>query len=94
MASSRIDSLVLGCTHYPYLIPQIRTIIGSKIKIIDSGEAVAKQTKTILTTHNLLNTDEIHQSRHTLYINKDKSVLENLLLDNKDHNIKIIKRNF
>ena len=94
MAASNIDSLVLGCTHYPYLIPHIRTIIGSKIKIIDSGQAVAKQTKTILTTHNLLNIDEIHQSRHKLYINKDKSVLENLLLDKKGHNIKIIKHNF
>jgi len=49
-----------------------------------------KKKKTILTTHNLLNIDEIHQSQHTLYINKDKSVLEDLLLDKKGHNIKII----
>ena len=40
-----IDYLVLGCSHYPYLIPQIKKIIPSQIKIIDSGEAVAKQTQ-------------------------------------------------
>lgn len=54
MIKNDIDSLVLGCTHYPYLIPQIRKIVGSKIKIIDSGEAVAKQTKAILEKNNLI----------------------------------------
>jgi glutamate racemase len=94
MTASNIDSLVLGCTHYPYLIPKIRTILGSKIKIIDSGEAVAKQTRTVLTTHNLLNMNAVGKALHTLYINKNKSVLENLLSDTKDHNLNIIKRDF
>lgn len=48
MIAQNIDYLVLGCSHYPYLIPKIRKIIPNHIKIIDSGEAVAKQTKTIL----------------------------------------------
>ena len=51
-----VDHLVLGCTHYPYLIPQIKEIIGNQITIIDSGEAVAKQTKNILVTNSLLST--------------------------------------
>jgi glutamate racemase len=48
MIIQNIDYLVLGCSHYPYLIPQIKKILPKHIKIIDSGEAVAKQTKTIL----------------------------------------------
>jgi glutamate racemase len=40
-----IDYLVLGCSHYPYLIPQIKEILQNHIQIIDSGEAVAKQTR-------------------------------------------------
>ena len=48
MVEKNIDYLVLGCSHYPYLIPQIKKIIPSNIQIIDSGEAVAKQTKRIL----------------------------------------------
>ncbi|MFT4849846.1 MAG: glutamate racemase, partial [Sediminicola sp.] len=94
MVASNIDSLVLGCTHYPYLIPQIRTILGSKIKIIDSGEAVAKQTNKILTNYNLLNSNELQQSKHTLYINKEKSVLEKLLIRSKNKEIEIIERYF
>jgi len=54
-----IDFLVLGCTHYPYLIPQIQKIIGTKIRIIDSGYAVAKQTKRILEKNNLLNLNRV-----------------------------------
>lgn len=48
MISENIDYLVLGCSHYPYLIPQIKKIIPNHIKIIDSGEAVARQTQKIL----------------------------------------------
>lgn len=48
MITSNIDYLVLGCSHYPYLIPQIKKILPEHIKIIDSGEAVAKQTKKIV----------------------------------------------
>lgn len=37
------DTLVLGCTHYPFLRPQIAAIVGPGITLIDTGEAVAKQ---------------------------------------------------
>ena len=48
MVEQNIDYLVLGCSHYPYLIPQIKKIIPPKVKIIDSGAAVAKHAKNIL----------------------------------------------
>ena len=42
------DTVVLGCTHYPFLKTQIKMRIGSKIQILDSGRAIAKRTKQIL----------------------------------------------
>lgn len=48
MISKNIDFLVLGCSHYPYLVPIIKKILPPPIQIIDSGEAVAKQTQKIL----------------------------------------------
>jgi len=54
MLKKNIDYLVLGCSHYPFLILQIKNILGNKVQIIDSGEAVAKQTKMILQKNNLL----------------------------------------
>jgi glutamate racemase len=78
MLRQNIDALVLGCTHYPYLIPQIREIVGSEIQIIDSGEAVARQTKNILQKYDRLETLE-KQTTHQFYINKEALVLKKLL---------------
>ena len=78
MLNFNIDHLVLGCTHYPYLIPQIKEILGSSINIIDSGEAVAKQTKAVLGKYNLVSTSKI-LGNHQLLINSTKEVLEQLI---------------
>jgi glutamate racemase len=45
MIKANIDYLVLGCSHYPYLIPQIKKILPETVKIIDSGEAVQNKQK-------------------------------------------------
>ncbi|MBO3117146.1 glutamate racemase [Winogradskyella sp. DF17] len=55
MIEEHIDYLVLGCTHYPYLIPQLQELLPKEVKIIDSGRAVAKQTRTVLQQLLLLN---------------------------------------
>ena len=82
LLEQQADCLVLGCTHYPYLIPQIRKIVGDKIQIIDSGEAVARQTKAILEKNNLTNKSS-KKANHQFFINKEKSVLEMLLSNNE-----------
>lgn len=80
MLKFNIDHLVLGCTHYPYLIPQIKKILGENVTIIDSGEAVAKQTKAILGRHNLLSTST-NKSHHQFYTNAETKVLKEILSD-------------
>lgn len=51
----KIDTVVLGCTHYPFLKNEIEQIIsGHDIKILDAATAVAKQTTKILKEQNLL----------------------------------------
>ncbi|MGB0892670.1 MAG: glutamate racemase [Flavobacteriaceae bacterium] len=86
------DCLVLGCTHYPYLIPQIRELVGNKIQIIDSGEAVAKQTKFVLEKQQLVNKSNLINS-HQFFINKNRKTLE-MLLANKSEKISIIEKDF
>ena len=80
MLQFNIDHLVLGCTHYPYLIPQIKKIVGENVTIIDSGEAVAKQTKAVLEKQNLLSTSTT-KSRHHFYTNAETTVLKEILSD-------------
>jgi len=43
-----VDTVTLGCTHYPFLLSQIREIIGEATQIIDTGPAVAEQLKRVL----------------------------------------------
>lgn len=49
-----IDTLILGCTHYPLLKAVIQTVVGKKIALIDSAEAVAGLLQKILAEKNLL----------------------------------------
>lgn len=78
MVEKNIDYLVLGCSHYPYLIPQIKKIIPPQIKIIDSGEAVARQTQKILEQSHLLNLTN-KKSSQIFYTNSEPEVLKNIL---------------
>ena len=78
MEKSNIDYLVLGCSHYPYLIPQIKKILPENISIIDSGEAVAKQTKKILEESIGLR-ENLTQSNSIFYTNTNPKVLFEIL---------------
>jgi glutamate racemase len=44
-SAQRIDTIVLGCTHYPLIAPYIAAQVGPDIQLIDTGEAVARQTR-------------------------------------------------
>ena len=78
MLDAKIDCLVLGCTHYPYLIPQIKKILPENISIIDSGEAVAKQTKKILEESVGLK-ENTSPSKCLFYTNSNSDVLSGIL---------------
>ena len=86
MLDKKIDYLVLGCSHYPFLIPQIRKIVGPNVTIIDSGEAVAKQTKAVLEKNNILNTNS-DNPLHALFSNAAPSTLQRIAIsiNNKAH---------
>jgi len=92
MLDANIDYLVLGCSHYPFLIPNIKKIIGSDIIIIDSGEAVARQTKSILEKNDLLNSST-SIAQHQLYSNVDTSTLK-LIFDSPQQQYTIRRLDF
>jgi len=48
-----IDTLILGCTHYPFLLPAIREITGNDIQVLETGKPVAEQLKRILIKYDL-----------------------------------------
>lgn len=54
-ASRNIDTVVLGCTHYPFVIPLIERIVGEKVRVIDPAPSVAKQAKRLLEAAGTMN---------------------------------------
>ena len=49
--SGEIDTLVLGCTHYPFARAQLQALLPASARIIDNGAPVARQTRRVLTEH-------------------------------------------
>jgi glutamate racemase len=48
LLDARIDVLVLGCTHYPFLLPAIARVAGPEVEVIDPAPAVARQAARVL----------------------------------------------
>jgi glutamate racemase len=70
VAESRIDTLVLGCTHYPLLAPAISEFMGSDVQLISSSEATAEVVEHELKERGLLRqsppeTDQIFLTDHS-----------------------------
>lgn len=87
MINENIDYLVLGCTHYPFLIPILLELLPNHVKIIDSGEAVARQTKVILESHEIFNTSSL-KGKSEFYTNGNPEIIKSLL--NNSLNVKYL----
>ena len=53
-APGEIDTVVLGCTHYPFARAHLQLMLGPDVQLIDTGEAVARQTRVLLRERNVL----------------------------------------
>ena len=53
--NSDTDYIVLGCTHYPFLRKLIQKIVGPGVNLLDSGEAIARHTKSLLKNRKIQN---------------------------------------
>lgn len=54
MLEKNVDSVVMGCTHYPFVIPLIQKIVGPGVQVIDPAPAVARQAVRVLAERGLL----------------------------------------
>jgi glutamate racemase len=66
MLEQGIDTVVLGCTHYPFVIPLIQEIAGADVRVIDPAPAIARQVGRVITALGTGNLDPFHQGIHYL----------------------------
>ncbi len=58
MIAQGIDTVVLGCTHYPFVIPIIQEVAGPQVRVIDPAPAIARQVGRLLDLYNLHTSDD------------------------------------
>ncbi|MFZ3576376.1 glutamate racemase [Virgibacillus sp. DJP39] len=58
MKNNHIDTLILGCTHYPLIRDTIQEVIGEHVSIISSSEETARDTSAILEYHEIMNKED------------------------------------
>lgn len=66
MLAEGVDTLVMGCTHFPFVIPLIQEIAGETVRIIDPAPAIARQTERVLIQQYLLRTSSAKLSHRYL----------------------------
>ncbi len=59
MLDQGIDTVVLGCTHYPFVIPIIQEIVGPDVRVIDPAPAVARQVQRLLVASDLMEMEHL-----------------------------------
>ncbi len=88
MIDKNIDSVVLGCTHYPFVKNEIQNIVGKKVAIIDPTNAVVKQFGRIL-DKNFSKVDLFQKGKLEIYTTGDKNKMYDFLNKIINDNIKV-----
>jgi glutamate racemase len=66
LKDARVDTVILGCTHYPILKAIIKEVLGKQVALIDSAKQVAMEVKKILAAEGML--DQGERGRHKFYV--------------------------
>ncbi len=88
-----IDTLILGCTHYPLLEPLIKEFMGTEVEVISSGDETAREISAILQYKNMLSTRE-DEPIHEFYTTGSKAIFAKIAsewLNKPIDNVKRIK---
>jgi glutamate racemase len=78
MLAEGIDTVVMGCTHYPFVIPLIQTITGPGVRVIDPAPAIARQVRRRLAEADLLNPSDVPADLR-FYTSGDPAAMQALL---------------
>ncbi|MBO0960161.1 glutamate racemase [Neobacillus sp. MM2021_6] len=72
-----IDTLILGCTHYPLLEPLVKNVMGESVQVISSGDETAREISAILQYNGQLDDSEV-EPKHEFYTTGSKSLFSKI----------------
>ncbi len=73
-----VDTIALGCTHFPFLREKMQHILGPTVTILDSGPAIARQVKRVLENNNAVAVEQ--QPEYSFYTTGDPVIAKKLLV--------------
>jgi len=86
-----VDTVILACTHYPYISHLIQEIMGKKVTIIDPAEETAQRVHEFLATRQLLNEQKLGNSRFYFSANAERAkMIANNLFDTNGLNFDML----
>ena len=91
MKKNRIDTLILGCTHYPLLKSVLHNVMGPKVQLVDSAQEVALQVKAMLTRIKLLRT-RLRPGQHTFIVTDEPKQFQRLAMRFLGGGVKNVRR--
>lgn len=91
LTHKNVDTLILGCTHYPLLRGVIQEVLGKKVNLIDSAKQVAIEVKKILASEDLLNSST-KAGKRKFYVSDNPEWFTNLAVRFLGHSVKDVSR--
>ncbi|WP_163101313.1 glutamate racemase [Peribacillus alkalitolerans] len=77
LKEKRLDTIILGCTHYPLLGPLISDFMGRDVKVISSGDETARETSVILQHNGIQNIRKV-KPEHVFYTTGSKDIFSRI----------------
>jgi glutamate racemase len=71
LQAADLDSLILGCTHYPLLAPLLREVMGPRVRLVDSGAEAALATQVLLVANGKLAPTNVEAARHHFFLSDE-----------------------
>ncbi|WP_318508131.1 glutamate racemase [Bacillus sp. T3] len=90
LRKSEIDTLILGCTHYPLLDPVIKNVMGKGVSVISSGEETAREVSTILSYKGILNESEV-EPKHEFYTTGSSTIFAKIASEWLERPIEVVE---
>ncbi|NCU17056.1 glutamate racemase [Pallidibacillus pasinlerensis] len=78
LQTKNIDTLILGCTHYPILQPVIESYFNHKVKVISSGEETAREASAILDHSHMLNKNKHEAPEYKFFTTGSKTIFQSI----------------
>jgi glutamate racemase len=91
MKKKKIDTLILGCTHYPLLKQVLHNVMGPKVQLVDSAQEVALQVKDVLTRGRILRT-RLKPGQHQFIVTDEPKQFQRLAMRFLGGGVKNVRR--